>query len=361
VKNPKDPTGFNHFLAHIFNHLRQDPAKPIVILLPGILCNGNLFRIAREEGNFRDLDAPSFANDLARAGYEVVLVNPRYAKWIYRRYVQDKLGVPNKFSEEVNFKRLTDDLPFYIDTALSLSGKNKAVVAGYSLGGMELLSLLANGYSNPRLQAAVFLATPGSFTRDQLLIRLLHYYNLGAKLIPLKDYHFLNVTARHVVTAKPVLRRIPPAAIEQLDIFGLAAQICNFRNMDMGTLVSLLSYVLEPIPSGLVDYFQFLADREKFVDQEGKEILPRLSTVGLPALFVGGGQDQVVPPSSASSAFGHFGRLPKECIIIEGAGHLDLITGLKSGETVAAVLRFLDSLGDKSAGSLLGQQFPGIH
>lgn len=340
VQNLADPDHFNHFLAHIYHPQKADSHRPVLILLPGILCNGNLFRLARFDGNFRNLDqAGSFANDLANAGYHVVIVNPRYARWIYTRYVKGKLKVKNYFSDAVDFGRLSNDIPFFTDVATGFTKAQRAVVIGYSMGGMEFLYFLSQGKIPPTLVGGVFLATGGKFSSQQLLIRRTRHYNRAAKLIPLGDYSALKLAARNVVPFKPILRRIPPSLLQEIDMVG---EICNFSNMDPGTVQSTLTYVLEPITSPIVDYFQDLAQQGNFVSPDRKiKILEELANVSLPSLFVAGSEDRVVTSESSRQAFNHFGGPRKELVTIAGAGHLDLVTGLNSRETVERVLGFL--------------------
>lgn len=339
AQNLSDPDHFNHFFAHVFHPQKIDPGKPVLILIPGILCNGNLFRISREGGNFRSLDQPlSFANTLANEGYHVITANPRYAKWIYTRYVEGKLGVKNYFSDAVDFEKLTQDIPFFIDLALGLTETQKAVVVGYSLGGMELLNYLARYKVHPRLSAAIFLATPGWFSREQLLIRLLRYYNWMARLTPFKNYHALKIAARNIIPVKSILKKAPPSLIEKSEI---ASEICNFSNLDPATVLPVLSYVLEPITSPLVDYFQFLARVGKLMSWDQKvDILETVSKNNLPSLFMVGENDKIVPTPSAKTPFNHIGG-PKEFEVTPQAGHLDLVMGLNSQKTAEIILRFL--------------------
>jgi pimeloyl-ACP methyl ester carboxylesterase len=333
VQDAADPDHFNHFLAHIFHPGRLNPDLPVLLLVPGMLCNGNFFRVSPHERNFRNLSSPSsFANALAYEGFHVVIANPRYGRWIYSRYVSGKLGVKNYFSEAVDFERLVGDLAFYLDAAIGLSRAKAGAVLGFSLGGMELMHYLATRPADPRLTHAVFMGAPAEFSRRQTLIMLLTIYNWLAKFTPLRNYQALELTARNLIPLKQILAKLPPGMIAGIP---LAEELFNPEQVNPEEIIPFITYVLEPMPSPLITFLIETAARGGFLD------LSRLSGCRIPSLVVGGDRDGLVSAASNQRLIEAIGSPQKELKVIEGTGHLDLVTGLKFRETVQAVVDFI--------------------
>jgi pimeloyl-ACP methyl ester carboxylesterase len=340
IRNGEDPDHFNHYLAHIYHPHRQNPALPVLVALPGMLCNGNLFRLVPHDGNFRNLDTgESFANALASKGFHVVLANPRYSRWIYTRYVEGRLGVRNYFSDAIDFERLVDDLAFYVDASVHLSGTKSAAVLGFSMGGMELMYYLATRGADPLVSHAVFLGAPAEFSSRQTIITLLYIYNFLAKFAPIRRYAALELLARNVVPLKHILRKLPPKAIAGIP---LGRELFNPEQVDPREIIPFISYVLEPMPTPVIDYLIWTAARKQLLSQDKKvDILPRLSGCDIPSLVVSGDRDGLVSINSDRKLFEALGGGRKRMQIIREAGHLDLIAGLKCRETVEAVAGFL--------------------
>ncbi len=333
VQDAADQDHFNHFMAHIFHPGRLNPDLPLLLLVPGMLCNGNLFRVSPHERNFRNLGSPSsFANALAFEGFRVVTVNPRYSRWIYTRYVSGKLGVKNYFSEAVDFERLVGDLAFYLDAAIGLSGARSAAVLGFSLGGMELMHYLANRQVDPRLTHAVFMGAPAEFSSRQVLIMLLAIYNFLAKFTPLRNYGALELTARNLIPLKQILVKLPPEVIAGMP---LAEELFNPEQVKLEEIIPFITYVLEPMPSPIITFLIQTAARGGFLD------LSRLSRCRIPALVAGGGRDGLVSESSNQRLINAWGYPVKELKVIGDTGHIDLIAGLKFMEMVQAVVNFI--------------------
>jgi len=340
VQNLSDPDHFNHFLAHIFHPGKVNPDLPVLLLVPGMLCNGNFFRVSPQETNFRNLRSPSsFANALAYEGFNVVTVNPRYSRWIYTRYVEGKLGVKNFFSDAVDFERLVGDLAFYMDAALGLSGASSAAVLGFSLGGMELMYYLATRRADPRLSHAVFMGAPVEFSSRQTLVMLLTLYNWLAKYSPLRHYHALELTARNLIPLKQVLTKLPPEIIAGIP---LADELFNSEQIRPEEIIPFITYVIEPMPSPLITFLIQTAARKEFLSQDSEtKILPELVRCGVPALVVGGDRDGLVSATSNQRLFSALGSPQKTLKIIGETGHLDLVAGLKFMEMVQAVVDFI--------------------
>lgn len=335
VQDARDPDHFKHFLAYIHRPGQLDPDLPALLLMPGMLCNGNLFRLVPHEGNFRNLDTgDSFANVLASMGFRVVLANPRYCRWIYGRYVNDKLGVKNYFSDAVDFERLAGDLSFYLDAALHLTQAKSAAVLGFSMGGMLLMNHLANVKSDERISHAVFMGAPIEFSNRQAIILLLNIYNFLAKFVPVRRYAALELLARNLVPAKHLLKKLPPEVFVRIP---LGRALFNPKQVDPQEIIPFISYVLEPMPSPIIEFLIRTVARGEFPN-----IAAELGDCDIPSLVVCGDRDGLVSEASNRRLFESLGGARKKLEIVHGAGHLDLVAGLglqKTARTVADFVR----------------------
>ncbi len=357
VRNEADPTGFNHFLVHLVHPRNVRPEKPVLILVPGMLCNGNLFRICRLAGNFRNLNTnTSFANALAFAGYHVVLVHPRYSRWVYQRYVEEKLGVANQFSETTTFDQMVDDLSFHIDASLGLTGCAKAAVIGFSMGGMELLNMLAFKQIDPRLTAAVFLSTPVEFkSNKETLISMLRWYGTAAQHAPVRQYHALNIVARNVILLKDALKyladKTSPKIMRQI-IKGLPfmSQIFNPEETDPETIIPFAFYVLEPMPANLINTLLRMVRQGQLISPTWNSGYLASLKPGLPhSLVITGEEDALVSASSDQALFSALERNSAGTTInrkvrIPKAGHVDAVAGLQSENVLLEIFDFLNEI-----------------
>ena len=340
VQNKADPDHFNHYLAHIHHPRNADKGLPVVLLLPGMLCNGNYFRISPREKNFRDLNSHySFANYLAFKGFHVVLANPRFCQWIYARYVRDQLGVKNYFSNATDFPRLVGDLSFYLDVALHLTGRASAAVGGFSMGGMVEMYYLATARVDPRVSHALFMAAPSRFSGERTLLRVLQIYGTVARYLPLQEYNAASLLADNVPLLKKLMVKLPP---EVLSALPMAKDLFNPKEINPETILPFIRYVLEPMPSPVINYLLNIASRGEFLDQAGSVNIPaKLSRCKVPALVIGGDRDGLVSGASNKTLFEAIGSKIKERRTMRGAGHLDLVAGRAFEETAEIVTHFI--------------------
>ncbi|MBU1026141.1 MAG: alpha/beta hydrolase [Candidatus Margulisbacteria bacterium] len=358
VRNEADPTGFNHFLAHLVHPRNVKPDRPVLILVPGMLCNANLFRICRLDGNFRNLNTnTSFANALAFEGYHVVLVHPRYARWVYQRYVKEKLGVANQFSEATTFDQMVNDLSFHIDAALGLTGCAKAAVVGFSMGGMELLNMLAFRQIDPRLAAAVFLSTPVEFAHNkETLISLLRWYGTAAQYAPIKEYHALNIVARNVIFLKDALKYLadktsPKIMRRVIKDLPLISQIFNPEETDPETIIPFAFYVLEPMPPTLINNLLRMVRQGQLISPTWNAGYLASLKPSLPhSLVITGKEDALVTAASDQALFDALGQrnsagtTTNRKVRIPKAGHVDAVAGMQSERVLLEIVNFLNEI-----------------
>jgi len=352
VRNSADPDKFNHLMIHLFHPQKHDPARPVVIMIPGMLCNANLFRVHRRARDFRDLDSPlSFANALAFEGYSVVLPHPRYARWVYTRYVKEKLGVPNHFSESVDLERLVDDLAFYLDAALGLCQAQRAAVLGFSMGGMELLNYLAYREIDPRLCGNIFLGTPVEFKQNtETLISMLRIYGKLANYVPVKGYGALSLLNNNLITIKNLIKFALPQTSAKtlkviLELLPVLSEVFDIDASDPESIIAVLFYVLERLPEETVeDLITMVAHGYLIKTDTEEQVITHLPSDLPPSLILRGSNDRLVSAESDLQLSAALGKSPKRSVTVEGAGHVDSVTGLQSEAVLNEVLSFLANL-----------------
>lgn len=361
VENKNDPDHFKHLFSLFYHreNLKKKRAEfnarnlslPVLVPLPGIICNMNLFRVDVSGKDFiKDIDnARSFTNRLAEAGYPVALVNPRDNKWIYTRFVENRLGITNYFSDAVGFVRLAQDIDFFIDVACGITNSKKAVVIGFSLGGMELLYRLASGPAPSNLAAAIPIGVPEVFTSEQYILFLFSLYNWMAKYAPFKDYHLLKILGRNLSYLKPVLKRVPASILKKIENNRFLRQIYNPENTNIEAFSSVLRWALEPTTTPVINYFESLASSERFIAGRDKtDVIASLANVDTPCQFIHGGKDLLAPHELCQEGYDNWGRnresVYKEMVYLDDPGHIDLIMGLKFHETADAILRFIETI-----------------
>ncbi len=335
-----DPSSFNHFVSIVFHPKRIDPNKPLVVIQSGMLCNGNLARISWTTDNYRNLDKPtSLANALAFEGYSVAIVHRRTSEWIYNRFVWQTLGIPNRFDERVDFNTGVNDLYFLIDAANNISrsegiGKSgKVVVLGYSMGGMELLDLLAFKRPNHSIAGTVFLGTPVRFdTNKEVLISLIRLYGQLARFLPVEEYRALNLASKHMILLKDGIKLIfgsasPDAVNWAMSKLPLVSELFNVSNpsFDPESIIPLASYVLEPQPTRVIEKMLGILRCGRFNALEGirDNIDPERRLP--PWLVLRGGDDRFVTEDSNNvlSNVLSGANMDGEKDTIPGFGHVD--------------------------------------
>ncbi|MFH1542227.1 MAG: alpha/beta hydrolase [bacterium] len=360
VSNAGDPDGFVHLLIHIFHPTKADQAKPVIILMPGMLCNSTLFRIPIDGNDYKNMDnLTSQANRLADQGFHVVLLNRRDSQWIQARFVANKLGVNNHFDPKQSYRSQAADYEFLIDAAICLSGQEKAAIGGFSMGGMQLIYLLAFMEIDPRTAGVMFLGTPVDFHDNTFLLsNALRAYSTAARLLPLKDLHALSLFAQRIPQLKGIVKDIGAAeptskpgkaAISLRDkvaakLFFLLPALYE-PNTPAGTKKPIIDYVLESLAPDVVQALLSMFERGNLFQREkGRRYLEALGEKALPkALVVSGDKDPLVTPKSHALLMRTLARDTKELIVPE-TGHVDLLTGYSSVQTVDAIADFAQKL-----------------
>jgi len=347
VRNTADPSKFSHFLVHIYHPQLRDPAKPVILLMPGMLCNGNLFRITHDGQHFKSVDSSSsLANLLAHMGYSVVIAHPRYCRWVYQRYVEKKLNVHNKHAENIGFDHLIADLDFYIDLALYISGAHRLALAPFSMAGMESCNYFAFHDFDPRISAFIPLATPVEFKDNkEPLIAFLRYYGILSKYVPM---FALSTLAKQVVPIKGLLRfvgdNVSKNLAEQLVAdFPIISQIFDLENSDPGMLTAIFYYVLEPMTKFIVeDLLSFPASGQLTDITTRQATLQKLATKNHPPARVISGTRDAIATEHSSRLLAQ--ALGAELVLVDGAGHVDLVTTKALIGVAEQMNQFLSSL-----------------
>lgn len=346
VQNLTVNDGFNHLLVHKFHPGKVNSAKPVVVLVPGMLCNGNLFNLFPDGTDFKNLNSTdSLANRLAALGHHVVIIHPRGSQWIFNRYAKEKLGVGNRFSKKVVFAELVNDLHFYIELALHLTGVESAVVLGYSKGGKELLSLLGSKPIDPRIIKTIFLGAPVEYSENKAaLIGAFRRYTEIAHWIPFKSsFSPLGSIAWRANAIRHLAQKAPDTwlmkQVEQhLD---LGSQLYNPNHMNAQLLIDLALHVLEPLaPQNIKELLENIYQGD--IVENGDRVLDRLpQQKHLPqSLAIDGGVDGLVSPSSHEKLVTALG--PK-CtgVFLPDFGHIDLAIGTNMAPVHEPIVEFL--------------------
>lgn len=357
VRDYEGYEGFNHLIVRLRHPDTYDPRKPEILLVPGILCNGNLFRLSWTGGSFKDLNHPhSFANALAFEGYSVVIIHPRDSQWIYTRYAGDVLGIPNTFSPSFSIEDGVEDLCFCLETCLKLRKKEnaseEAVFVGFSLGGIKLIDMLGTRKLNDAIRGLVFLSTPVEFeTNREKLIPLLRIYTQIARFLPIEHYSALNIIDRNVIIVKKLAKKIlgdtsPRLAGEIIKRVPLMSDVFHVKDpdFDLEMLLPMISYVLEPVSSTIMKELLYAVREGRLIKQGSEddclELLP--STIP-PWLSARGTEDRIVTPDSHRilDATLKYRNKNGHSLEVPGLGHDDTVV---SRDVCQEVIRFLRTL-----------------
>ncbi len=349
--------GFNHLFVRIRHPERHDPTRPELVLIPGILCNGNLFRLSWAGRSFKDLNHPtSLANAVAFAGYSVVLIHPRDSKWIYTRYVNDVLGVPNSFSDDFSIQDAVDDIRFCLDTVMQVRAEEgapeRAVVIGFSLGGIKILDMLGTRPLHPSIVGLAFLSTPVEFeSNGEKLIPLVRIYAQAARFMPVEHYGALNVIDRNVIVVKKLARRLlgdtsPRLAGHVLRRVPLISDVFHVTrpDFDMGVLLPLVSYVFEPVSERIMNELLYAVRKGRLVKEGATDDCLDLLPPHIPPwVVIRGEEDRIVTPRSHEMLDQALTRRQRKgyATLLAGLGHDDLAV---SRTVTRELLYFLDSL-----------------
>lgn len=363
VRNLNDRS-FNHLVSVVFHPEKIDRSKPMLVFEAGILCNGNLARISWAEDNFRDLNNPtSLVNALANEGYAVAIIHRRSAAWIYSRYANETLGIPNDIPKNVSFEKGVDDFHFLIDAVLEIGRKigvnasQRIVPIGFSQGGIELLNILAFRKISDAIAKVVFLATPVNFgINKNKLIRLVSLYSQLAWMLPVRDYHALNIVARQMAFMKTASRSVfgdssPDVfkwAILNSPLSQLMGDVFHVqgKSFQPDSIIPVVSYVLEPLPTDVVhELLEFIRRGPLYSPIHRIGYLQALAKRRdiPPWLVISGGDDKLVTDSGQvelASALWSVNRDGKK-VVVPDCGHVDSVY---MEQTFRAILSALNGL-----------------
>jgi len=319
---------FVHYINQINAPSSMDYSLYPVILLPGILLNGNFFRMTTNGGHLKDLDnLNSFANHLAAQGLNIFTVHPPYAERLYERYVENKLGVKNPFLRDLTFDDLVRNLKLYIDFVCKEAGAKKVIVVGYSLGGMETHAYQAM-FPDERIAGMEIIASPAKLT-NQPIIQYLRSYNAMAGVLPATPIDPLKFFGRNFKYMSRLLTKVPESLLQYLPILNDLYNFEGITDEEVETLVRTLLYATESITPGMLrQMVEVMAARREFLSADGKtDYYQHMGRIKTPALYIVGEQDTLAPEDNARLAFDKIGtpKKDKRFEVILNTGHLGLI------------------------------------
>src|SRR3989339_13418 len=334
IQDAADPFGFVHYLPYFYHPDNFNPNWPILVFIPGLLCNGNHPRIAPYGGSYRDLDmTQSLLNLLVLKGCRVVLVNSRNTKWINKRFVVNKLGVKNTFPKGgITFNKMSDDLSFYYSVVPELFGDEggssvaKEVVAWpFSYGCVKQANDFVRNGVHPRLVGNIPCGMPISLDSDKYVMGLAQR---AADIFPawtgIQPLYFLGDQLPHL---KPLMKRIPNSVARRMELIKNA--FC-LDNTNLEAVFDVMSYVLESADTDTVDCFiHWIKDAKGVSDRvNGKSFLQQLAeneaVRALPTLVVSGKEDQLAPEKDGKLLSEGIGA---EWFVMNNTGHVDMLMG----------------------------------
>lgn len=252
------------------------------------------------------LPARSFANDLARAGFDVFNLDlrghgrSRHFGASLARGVQDYV---------------CEDLPAAIEEVQALSGKRPVWIVGHSLGGLVAYA------SAPRLDGAVAgvvsIGSPYHFTRGSVTLGALTFLFRALALAPLPN---APLPLAPIGLAMRAARRVAESPLYPIPLRGWHAGSCephvleqHFRlAFDRGALAEMRSM------------FEWATQR-RFGGRES-DYVERFEAMDLPLLVVAGANDDLAPPAGVRPGFSRSRSRDKTYRVLP-LGHIDLLCG----------------------------------
>ena len=275
---------------------------PPVIMCHGIMSNHHSFDLGNHPG--------SSARWFREQGYDVWVLelrgrllnkpgpwNPSHYNWSFVDYVRY-------------------DAPAAIDFVLEKTGFRKLVWLGHSMGGM-IGYCLASGPSSVKLHSLLAIGSPTNFIEAQTLR-------------PLARFH-LAVNRMNMLPTGTLFKILAPlAALYNSERLSLMANAANYTYREkltiLGNLVSNMSgRVMREMSEAVINRHLVLGNG--FVDFRRD-----FQNIQIPILFVAGGADNLVPPSSIRWGYENCGSEHKKYILAarsegytKNIGHMDLI------------------------------------
>jgi len=252
------------------------------------------------------LPARSFANYLARAGFDVFNVDLRGHGRSRHFGSRRSRGVEDYVRE---------DLPAAVEEARALSGGRPVWVVGHSLGGLVAYA------SVPTLTGAVAgtasIGSPYDFARGSLTLGALAFFFRALSLAPLPN---APLPLAPVGAAMRMLRRFAESPLYPIPLRGWHKGSCEPR-----VLEQYLSLAFDRAAvTEMLEMFQW-ASQKRFGGWES-DYVERFEKADLPLLVVAGDNDDLAPPESVQPGYTR-SRASDKTYRSLPLGHIDLLVG----------------------------------
>lgn len=252
------------------------------------------------------LPARSFANDLARAGFDVFNLDLRGHGRSRHFGARHCRGVEDYVQE---------DLPAAVEEIQSLSGGRSVWVVGHSLGGLVAYA------SAPTLLGAVSgvvsIGSPYHFTRGSLTLGALTFFVRALARAPLPN---APLPLAPVGLAMHLLRRFAESPLYPIPLRGWHAGSCEPHVLEQHLRLAFDRAAL----AEMVDLFDWAVQR-RFGGRES-DYVERFEKMDLPLFVVAGANDDLAPPASVRPGFARSRARDKTYRVLP-LGHIDLLVG----------------------------------
>ncbi|MBV9949775.1 MAG: alpha/beta fold hydrolase [Myxococcales bacterium] len=258
------------------------------------------------------LPARSFANHLARAGFDVYNLDLRG----HGRSRQFGAGHCRGVEDYVR-----EDLPAAVEEVQSHSGGARVWLVGHSLGGLVAYA------SAPSLLGAVAgiasIGSPYHFTRGSLTLGALSFLFRAISLAPLPN---APLPLAPVGTTMRFLRSFAESPLYPLPLRGWSAGSCEPHVLEQHLRLAFDRAAV----AEMLNLFEWAVDR-RFGGRES-DYVERFERMDLPLLVIAGASDDLAPPASVRPGFALSHARDKTYRVLP-LGHIDLLVGREAPRT----------------------------
>ncbi|HZU81284.1 MAG TPA: alpha/beta fold hydrolase [Polyangiaceae bacterium] len=266
------------------------------------------------------LPARSFANHLARAGFDVYNLD-------LRGHGRSRHFGARRCRRIEDYVR--EDLPAAVEEVQAISGSRGVWLVGHSLGGLVAYA------AAPALAGAVAgiasIGSPYHFARGSLTLGAITLVFRALALAPLPNAPLplapVGVTMR-------VLRRFAESPLYPIPLRGWHAGSCEPHVLEQHLRLAFDRAAL----TEMVDLFEWSVDRRASGgDADGADSVERFETMNLPLLVMAGENDDLAPPESVRPGF-TLSRARDKTYRVLPLGHIDLLVGRDAPQSTWSVV-----------------------
>lgn len=254
------------------------------------------------------LPARSFANHLARSGYDVFNLDLRG----HGRSRQLGARAPHSVDEYVS-----EDLPIAIEEVLSHTGQKPVFLVGHSLGG------LVSYAAAPKLRGAVAgiaaIGSPYHFTRGSFSLQALAFFFDALRRVGV-PYVGVPLPLYPVGALMRGMRRIADSPFYPIPVRGWHAGALEPHVLEQHFRLAFDRAGLSEMRS----MFEWAA--QKRFGGPTQDYVERFEAMDLPLLVIAGNNDDLAPPASVRPAF-ELSRSRDKTYRTVPLGHIDLLVG----------------------------------